>query len=344
MLAARCIREMVVGNDMREMAIRDAMDFYARQFVGALSATNFAVSNPEVIRATIDTGGENLINGLKNLLQEGIGRERQLEPKPPRKPDLLSATNRDDARQGHLPQRTHGVDSIPPTCDRVLKRPLLFVPAWLNKYYVLDLRTTNSLVRWAIDQGHTVFMISWVDPQGQVARMSFADYVLQGPVRSLDVFSRRAARSGLMPWATASVVRCSLPRSRISPRSETTGLRPALLTAMLDFSQPGELGALMDEATLCQLDDDALEQDGADVSGLAKTWNMQRENDLLWSFVVNNYLLGRDPLPFDLYWNWDFPGVRSASIITICRIFTGAIALSSRMVLQSAGGVSIYAR
>jgi polyhydroxyalkanoate synthase len=312
LLAAGCVREMVVGNDTRETAIRDAMDFYARQFVGALSATNFAVSNPEVIRAAIDTGGENLIDGLKNLLKELEAARRGAATQTAEQTRFVIGQTV-ATTPGKVIFRNEVMELIQyqPTCDRVLKRPLLFVPAWLNKYYVLDLRTTNSLVRWAIDQGHTVFMISWVNPQGQAARMSFADYVLQGPVQSLDIIQQACGEVEIN--AVGHCLGGTLLASALAYLAENGDDRiktGTFLTAMLDFSQPGELGALMDEATLCQLDDDSREQGGADVSGLAKTWSMQRENDLIWSFVVNNYLLGRDPFPFDLlHWNWDSPGV-----------------------------------
>jgi polyhydroxyalkanoate synthase len=312
LLVAGCVREMVAGDDTPETAIRDAMDFYARQFVGALSPTNFAVSNPEVIRAAIDTRGENLINGLQNLLKELEAVRRGAATRTAEQTrfaigQTLATT------PGKVIFRNEVMELIQyqPTCDRVLKRPLLFVPAWLNKYYVLDLRTTNSLVRWAIDQGHTVFMISWVDPQGQAARMGFADYVLQGPVRSLDIIQQACGEVEIN--AVGHCLGGTLLASALAYLAENGDDRiktGTFLTAMLDFSQPGELGALMDEATLCQLDDDSREQGGADVSGLAKTWSMQRDNDLIWSFVVNNYLLGRDPFPFDLlHWNWDSPRV-----------------------------------
>jgi polyhydroxyalkanoate synthase len=196
------------------------------------------------------------------------------------------------------------------TCERVLKRPLLFVPTWLNKYYILDLRATNSLVKWAVDQGHTVFMISWADFNDETARKSFADYVLQGPVQAVDVVEQASGVAevnavghclGGTLLASALAYLADIGDDRIK-----TG---TFLTTMLDFSRPGELGALMDEATLCQLHDSD-EQGSPDARELATTSSVQRENDLIWSFVVNNYFLGKDTFPFDLlHWNRDSPPV-----------------------------------
>jgi poly[(R)-3-hydroxyalkanoate] polymerase subunit PhaC len=306
LLAASLVR---VGNGVSQTAIREAMDFYVRQFVGALSASNFALTNPEVIRATIETHGENLISGLNNLLKELEGiRGGPGTPKAGQPQFVIGETLA--TTPGKIIFRNELMELIQyqPTRDRVLKRPLLFVPAWLNKYYVLDLRATNSLVRWAIDQGHTVFMISWVDPTDEVARKSFADYVLQGPVQALDLIEQASGEVEIN--AVGHCLGGILLASALAYLAESGDDRiktATFLTTMLDFSQPGELGALMDEATLCQLEE-SIEYGGADACGLATTSNMQRENDLIWSFVVNNYLLGKDPFPLDLlHWNWDSP-------------------------------------
>ena len=307
LLAARSIRE-IGGNGASATVARDLMDFYTRQFVRALSATDFALSNPEMIRATIEMRGENLITGLNNLLREleaAIGVRGRGRP-----PFVVGQTVA--ATPGKVIFRNGLMELIQyqPTSDRVLKRPLLFVPTWLNKYYVLDLRASNSLVRWAIDQGHTVFMISWVEPQDESARKSFADYVLQGPVQALDVVEQ--ATGAVEVNAIGHCLGGTLLASALAYLAENGDDRirtGTFLTTMLDFLQPGELGMLMDDAALCQLDD-SLEHGGIDPRELTTTLNAQRESDLIWSFVVNNYLLGKDPFPFDLlHWNWDSPRV-----------------------------------
>jgi polyhydroxyalkanoate synthase len=309
LLAARCVQDMAGESGAGETAIRDTMDFYARQFVGALSARNFALANPEVIRATVETRGENLLTGLKNLLKALEDARRGSGPEH----DGRFAVGETVATTpGKVIFRNELMELIQyePTGERVLKRPLLFVPSWLNKYYVLDLRATNSLVKWAVDQGHTVFMISWAAADDETAQMSFADYVLQGPVQALDVVEQASAAAEVN--AVGHCLGGTLLASAVAYLAENGDERirtGTFLTTMLDFSRPGELGALMDEATLCLLDD-CDERSGPDVRELAATSNVQRENDLIWSFVVNNYLLGNDPFPFDLlHWNWDSPGV-----------------------------------
>ena len=301
------------GNGANAMVARDLIDFYTRQFVRALSATDFALSNPEVIRATIETRGENLISGLNNLLREletaigghGMrGRGNQ--------PFVIGQTLA--ATPGKVVFRNALMELIQyrPTTDRVLKRPVLFVPSWLNKYYVLDLRATNSLVQWAIDQGHTVFMMSWVDPQDESAPNSFADYVLQGPVQALDVIEQ--AIGSVEVNAIGHCLGGTLLASALAYLAENGDDRiqtGTFLTTMLDFAQPGELGMLMDDAALCQLDD-SLEHGAVNPGELATTLSAQRDSDLIWSFVVNNYSLGKDPFPFDLlHWNWDSPRIPS---------------------------------
>lgn len=310
LLAAGCIRHLV-GNGASEPAIREAFNFYARQFVSALSATNFALRNPEMLRAAIETRGENLIGGLKNLLSElEAARGEHGVPNAQRPLFVIGETLATTPGKVIFRNELMELIQYQPSCERVLKRPLLFVPSWMNKYYVLDLRANNSLVRWAVDQGHTVFMISWVDPRDEIAHLSFADYVLQGPVQALDVVEQASGQSEVN--AIGHCLGGTLLASALAYLAENSDDRiktGTFLTTMLDFSQPGELGALIDEAMLCQLEDSS-EQGEADARGLAIASNMQREHDLIWSFVINNYLLGKDPFPFDLlHWNWDSTGV-----------------------------------
>lgn len=302
LLAAGCVREML-GNGSRDAAVRETMDFYTRQFLGALSPRDFAVSNPEIVRATIETRGENLISGLNNLLKEleaatlARGSTRQF---------IIGRTLATTLGKVVFRNPLMEVIQYAPTRERVLRRPVLFVPAWLNKYYVLDLQETNSLVRWVLDHGHTVFMISWADPCGELAHTSFADYILQGLVQALDVVEQatgEAEVNAIGHGLGGTLLACAL--GYLAEDADYRIRTGTFLTTMLDFSQPGELGTLMDEAAIGELDD-SLEHECVDAPGLANIANTQRENDLIWSFVVNNYLLGKDPFPFDLlHWNWD---------------------------------------
>ena len=194
-----------------------------------------------------------------------------------------------------------------PSTDQVFRRPLLVVPPWINKYYVLDLRPENSFVRWAVAKGYTVFMISWVNPDERLSHKTFEDYMTEGPFAALDAIEqatgeREAALIGycLGGTLTAATLACMAARGDRRARSAT------FFASLVDFARPGDLGVFIDDAQLSSLDDMMAETGYLDGRHMATTFSMLRANDLIWSFVVNNYLLGREPLPFDLlFWNSD---------------------------------------
>ncbi|MGE4281613.1 MAG: PHA/PHB synthase family protein, partial [Magnetospirillum sp.] len=194
-----------------------------------------------------------------------------------------------------------------PTTETVSERPLMIVPPWINKYYILDLRPKNSFIKWAVDQGHTVFVISWVNPDEQLAAKGFADYMLEGPLAAIKAIEQATGHKevnavGYCLGGTLTV--CTLAYMAAKGLS---GIASAtLFTTMTDFSEPGELGVFIDEEQLVALESRMNEHGDLDGRDMAMTFNMLRANDLIWSFVVNNYLLGKDPFPFDLlYWNSD---------------------------------------
>ena len=285
---------------------RETVQFYTRQFVSALSPTNFALTNPEVIRTTIETRGENLLNGLSNLLHDletvqaafwgaGGGQadiDKTIAPTP-----------------GEVVFRNELMEVIryAPATRTVWKTPLLIIPAWINKYYLFDLAAAKSLVAWAIAEGHTVFMISWVDPDAEVRGRGFEDYVLSGTLQAIDVVERTTGEP-----AVNTVGYCiggtllAATLAYLAKKGDTRVRTATFMTTMLDFSQPGDLGVFVDEATLAYLEKERDRSDATDAAEIALLFNLLREQDLIWSFVVNNYLLGRDSFPFDLLqWNAD---------------------------------------
>jgi polyhydroxyalkanoate synthase subunit PhaC len=308
MLTSRWVQAMADAGSDGGRKLRDEMDLYARQFLSALSPSEFTHANPEMLRATIESGGENLITGLQNLLKEmevGLGPQGSAARDP-----ASFAVGRTVARTpGKVIFRNALMEVIQyaPRTERVLRRPLLFVPGWTGKYYLLDLRDRNSLVRWAVDCGHTVFMISWVDPGADTEERSFEDYVVEGAVTALDVVGRATgggAVNAVGHGQGGTLLAAAL--AYLAAGNEGHVGTGSFLTTLLDFSQPGELGALIDEATLGLLD--GANGEAPDDERLSETCVLQRENDLLWSFVVNNHLLGNDPFPFDLlHWNRDAP-------------------------------------
>ncbi len=339
MLTSRWMQVMADAGSDGSRKLRNEMDMCAQQFLAALSSAEFTLTNPEMLRAAIESGGENLITGLQNLLKEmevGLGARGSAA----RDPQSFTVGRTVARTPGKVIFRNSLMEVIQyaPRTERVLRRPLLFVPGWTGKYYVLDLRDSNSLVRWAVDLGQTVFMISWVDPRPDEPPRSFDDYVIDGAVTAIKVVERatrgapvNAVGHGLggTLLAAALAYLASSGEGRINTGS--------FLASLLDFSQPGELGAMIDEEVLCQLDEANGEPPDVDV--LAQTCALQRENDLLWSFVINNHLLGNDPFPFDLlHWNRDAPRLPK----TMHGVYLNALYRHNR--LAEPGGMRIGGR
>jgi len=285
------------------------VDFYTRQFVDALSPSNFVMTNPQVLRETLDSGGENLVRGLENLLGDLERGDGQLK---------ISMTDSEAFTIGENIATTKGkvvyrndlmeLIQFDPSTDEVQKTPLMIVPAWINKYYILDLREKNSLVKWAVDQGHTVFMISWVNPDEKLAEKTFDDYMLEGLLAAIDAIqeatgAEKVNAAGYCIGGT--LLACSL--AYMAAKGDDRVNSATYFTTMIDFEEAGELSVFVDESQIDKLDK-VMEKRGGYLEGgeMASTFNMMRANDLIWSFVVNNYLLGKDPFPFDLlYWNSD---------------------------------------
>lgn len=308
LLTSRWMQQTIEGVDGIDPKTREKIDFYTRQFISALSPTNFALTNPEVIRATIESRGENLVNGLKNMLKDMERGKGSLR---------ISQTDYDKfvigkniaTTPGKVVFRNEMMELIQysPTTSEVVQRPMLFVPAWINKFYIMDLREKNSWVKWVLDQGHTLFIISWINPTEELAQKSFEDYIVDGTVKALDAIEQATGEKevnavGYCIGGTLLTSTLAYLASKGDDRIKSA----TFFTTMLDFSEPGELGVFIDDATISYLEEKMAERGYLDGAEMASTFNMLRENDLIWSFVVNNYLLGNDPFPFDLlYWNSD---------------------------------------
>jgi polyhydroxyalkanoate synthase len=308
LLSARYVQDVVTQVDGLDAQTAQKVDFYARQFVDAMSPSNFLLTNPEVLRKTAETGGENLIRGLNNLLadlERGKGRLhiRMTDAEAFSLGENIGVSPGKVVFQNDLMQ----LIQYAPTTARVLKRPLLIIPPWINKFYILDLRPKNSLVRWAVSQGHTVFMVSWVNPDETLAEKGFDDYMREG---ILDALSAIEAATG--EDAVNAIGYClggTLLGSTLAYMAahEDDRIKSAtFFVSLLDFRECGELGVFIDEEQLKLLEEKMNRRGYLEGSEMATTFNMLRANDLIWSFVVNNYLLGNDPFPFDLlYWNSD---------------------------------------
>ncbi len=285
------------------------IDFYTRQFVDAISPSNFLMTNPEVLKATIESNGENLVKGMENMLEDlerGKGRLRisMTDLTAFKVGKNLAVTKGKVIYQNDLMQ----LIQYEPTTKEVHKTPLLIIPPWINKYYILDLQPENSLVKWLVDQGHTVFIISWVNPDARLSKKTFDDYMAEGPLAAMDVIEQVTGEQ-----ETSVIAYClggtlmSITLAWLHAKKQPSRVKSVMyLTTMIDFAESGELSVFIDEEQLKMLEARMSETGYLEGAEMATTFNMLRANDLIWSFVVNNYLLGKDPFPFDLlYWNSD---------------------------------------
>jgi polyhydroxyalkanoate synthase len=308
LLASEFMLDSVRSVDGLDPKTAEKVDFYTRQYVDALAPTNFAVTNPQVIRRTIETGGENLLQGLSNMLDDlerGKGKLR-VKMTDLEKFELgvnVAVTPGKVVFQNDLMQLLQ----YAPTTEIVHKRPLLIIPPWINKFYILDLREKNSFIKWAVDEGHTVFVISWVNPDAALAEKSFDDYMHEGPLAAMAAIEKATGEQDIKAIGYClggTLLACTL--AYMAEKNDDRIKCATFFTSMVDFSEPGELGVFIDEEQL-SLMEESMEKTGYfEGSNMAEAFNLLRANDLIWSFVVNNYLMGRDPFPFDLlYWNSD---------------------------------------
>ena len=310
LIAARHLHRAVSEVEGLDAATEKKVDFYTRQYIDALAPTNFALTNPEVLRETAATGGKNLVQGFQNLLKDlerGKGKQVQVKMTDPSAFKLgenIATTKGKVVFQNDLIQ----LIQYEPLTETVNKRPLLIIPPWINKYYILDLREKNSFVRWAAEQGHTVFVVSWVNPDRKFAQKSFEDYMFEGPLAALDAMEKATgeAEADVIGYCLGgTLLACTL--AYLSAKKQAKRVTSAtFFVSLIDFAEPGELGVFTDEQTVASLEKRMNARGYLEGSEMGNTFNMLRANDLIWSFVVNNYLLGKDPMPFDLlHWNSD---------------------------------------
>lgn len=308
LLTARWLQSTVHEVEGMDDKTAKKVDFYTRQFVDAMAPSNFVLTNPEVLRATIESGGENLVKGLENLLGDLERGKGQLaismtDYKKFEVGKNIAATPGQVIYQNELMQ----LIQYNPTTEQQHKRPLLIVPPWINKFYILDLRPANSLVKWLCDQGHTVFIVSWVNPDEALAARTWEDYMTLGPLAAIDAIEQATGENeiNMVGYCIGGTLTAST-LAYMAEKGDERVKSVLYLVTLTDFTEPGELSVFIDEEQLAALEEKMNSQGYLNGQSMATTFNMLRANDLIWSFVVNNYLLGKDPFPFDLlYWNSD---------------------------------------
>jgi len=282
--------------------------FYVRQFADALAPSNFVATNPEVLRATLDSGGRNLIDGLRHLLEDFDPAEGRVKPRMVDGSGFelgrnIATTPGKVVFQNELLQLLQYAPSTP----SVKRRPLLIVPPWINKFYVLDLQARNSFIRWSVAQGHTVFVISWINPGPELRDRDFEDYVFSGPLAALDAIrdATGEASVNIIGYCIGGTL-LGAALAYLRAQGDTRVASATFFTALLDFSDVGDIGVFIDDAQIAHIEKEMQTRGYLDGQEMSTAFNMIRANDLIWSFVVNNYLLGREPAAFDLlYWNSD---------------------------------------
>ncbi|HEY0313375.1 MAG TPA: alpha/beta fold hydrolase [Allosphingosinicella sp.] len=303
LLTARRAMELVEGSDLDE-ATRTKVEFFTQQYLNALSPANFAFTNPEAIRKAIDTGSLSLLTGLANLLADaaedgGMVRRRSAD-------DFELGVNI-AATPGSIVYQNAVMQLIQyaPATEQVWKRPILYVPPLVNKYYLLDLQPKSSLIRWLVEQGHTVFVVSWINPGAELADMGLADYIKLGPVAALDAIEQATGEREVDMFGFCmggTLVGIALAYLAAKGQGDRVASATTIGT-LFDFSQLGTWATFTEPEQLRAMERHLLHKGFMAAQDLQALFSAVRANDLIWSSVVNHYLLDQEAPPSDiLYW------------------------------------------
>ena len=295
---------------------RHKAEFYMRQITNAVSPSNFVLTNPELLRETLSSNAENLVRGMA-MLKDDIDAQgniniRQSDPNIFEVGRDLATTPGKVVFQNELIQ----LIQYAPSTETVLKTPLLIVPPWINKFYVLDLTPEKSFIKWCVDQGLTVFVISWVNPDARLASKDFADYMREGPLAALDVIEAITGEhkihtvgycvGGTLLAVTLAYLAAKSDDNIMAARRDERIASATFFATQVDFTHAGDLKVFVDEEQLQALEKRMAERGFLDGKQMTNAFNLLRSNDLIWPYVINNYLRGKTPFPFDLlHWNSD---------------------------------------
>jgi polyhydroxyalkanoate synthase len=308
LLTARWAHDTIANTADTDEATRHRANFYFDQIANAMSPSNFAVTNPEVLKQTLASNGQNLLDGMNNLardLEAGHGslRIKQTDMSAFALGENIALSPGQVVYQNELMQ----LIQYAPATDKVYQTPLLIVPPWINKFYILDLNPKKSFIRWCVEQGQTVFVISWVNPDARLAAKGFADYMHQGILEAVNQIENQTGESkvnaiGYCIGGTLLASTLGFMAARKDKRIKSA----TFFTTQVDFTYAGDLKVFADEDQIALVEQRMAKDGFLDGKEMSNAFNLLRSNDLIWSYVVNNYLKGKDPMPFDLlYWNAD---------------------------------------
>jgi polyhydroxyalkanoate synthase len=352
LLSTRWANDLVREAEGLDPHTRKKAEFYVQQITNALAPSNFVLTNPEVLRETLASNGDNLVRGMKMLAEDieaggGSLRIRQSDPSNLEVGVNMATTPGKVIFQNDLMQ----LIQYTPTTETVLRTPLLIVPPWINKFYILDLKPEKSYVKWCVDQGITVFLISWVNPDKALGQKTFDDYMKEGPLAAMDAIEK--ATGELKVHTAGYCVGGTLLATTLAWLAEKRRQRVMSATffaAQVDFTHAGDLLVFVDEDQISALERDMQASGVLEGSKMAMAFNMLRSNDLIWSYVVSNYLKGKAPSSFDLlHWNSDatrMPAANHSYYLRNCylenRLSTGSMVLDNTLLDLAKVKVPVY--
>ncbi|TAK50313.1 MAG: class I poly(R)-hydroxyalkanoic acid synthase [Xanthobacteraceae bacterium] len=316
LLTAQWAQELVANAEGVDPHTRHKAEFYIQQIVNAFSPSNFLLTNPEVLRETVTTNADNLVRGMKLLAEDveaggGTLRIRQTDTSKLEVGRDIATTPGKVVFQNELIQ----LIQYEPATETVLRTPLLIVPPWINKFYILDLKSDKSFIKFCVDNGLTVFVVSWVNPDEKLAHKTFEDYMKEGILAAMDAVEQ--ATGEMRMHTIGYCVGGTLMASTLAWLAGTRRVRVSSTTffaAQVDFTYAGDLMVFIDDDQLNSLDRTMNETGYLEGSKMATAFNLLRSNDLIWPYVINNYMKGQMPSAFDLlYWNADSTRMTSAN-------------------------------
>ena len=308
LLTAKWADHLVKDADGLDPHTRAKAEFYVKQIANAVSPSNFVLTNPELLRETMSSNAENLVRGMQMLgedIKAGHGnlRIRQSDGSTFEVGGNLALTRGKVVFQNELMQ----LIQYEATTTEVLKVPLLIVPPWINKFYILDLTPQKSFIKWCVDNGITVFVISWVNPDAKLAEKSFEQYMREGVITAMDKVAEITGEKKMhaIGYCVGGTL-LAITLAWLAAKRRNRAVSATLFTAQVDFTYAGDLLVFVDEERIKQLESHMKQQGYLEASRMATAFNLLRSNDLIWPYVVNNYMRGKTPYPFDiLYWNSD---------------------------------------
>jgi polyhydroxyalkanoate synthase len=308
LIATRWCEAMLDKTDGLDDRTRQRAGFYLKQLVSAFSPSNFPLTNPVVLRETFSSSGQNLVNGMANLVQD-LGQSGDLLHISQTDVTAFEVGRNVATAPGKVIFQNDIIQLIQyaPTTEQVYERPLLIVPPWINKFYILDLGPQKSFIRFAVSKGFTVFVVSWVNPDKRLAHKTFEDYMTEGVLAATDAVKRETGveKVNVIGYCVGGTL-LGTTLAYLAARGEDPYSSATFFAAQVDFTKAGDLLIFIDDAQLKTLEEMMAERGYLDGARMATVFNMLRPKDLIWPYIVNNYMLGKKPFPFDLlFWNQD---------------------------------------